>query len=103
MVARSLRYIASGSSSFSPSWNAVVGAVGETSTSACSKAAVEVARDQGAHLLRLAVVGVVVAAGQRVGAEDDAALHLVAEAGLAGRAHDVLGARVSPSGVTRRP
>ena len=39
MVARSLRYIASGSSSFSPSLNAVVGAVGETSTSACAKAA----------------------------------------------------------------
>ncbi len=38
MVAMSLRYIASGSSSFSPSLNAVVGAVGETSTSACSKA-----------------------------------------------------------------
>jgi hypothetical protein len=33
MVATSLRYIASGSSSFSPSRNAVVGAVGETSTS----------------------------------------------------------------------
>ena len=39
MVARSLRYIASGSSTFSPSLNAVVGAVGETSTSACSNAA----------------------------------------------------------------
>ena len=39
MVARSLRYIAIGSSTFSPSLNAVVGAVGETSTSACSKAA----------------------------------------------------------------
>ena len=38
MVAMSLRYIASGSSSFSPSLNAVVGAVGETSTSAWSKA-----------------------------------------------------------------
>ena len=39
MVAMSLRYIAIGSSSFSPSRNAVVGAVGETSTSACSNAA----------------------------------------------------------------
>ena len=39
MVAMSLRYIASGSSSFSPIRNAVVGAVGETSTSACSNAA----------------------------------------------------------------
>ena len=39
MVARSLRYIATGSSSFSPSLNAVVGAVGETSTSAFANAA----------------------------------------------------------------
>jgi hypothetical protein len=39
MVARSLRYIASGSSTFSPSRNAVVGAVGLTSTSAFSNAA----------------------------------------------------------------
>ena len=38
MVARSLRYIAIGSSTLSPIGNAVVGAVGETSTSACSKA-----------------------------------------------------------------
>ena len=53
----------------------------------------EVARDQRAHLLGLAVVGVVVAAGQGVGAEDDPALHLVAEPGLAGGAHDVLGRR----------
>ena len=94
MVARSLRYIASGSSSFSPSRNAVVGAVGETSTSACSNAASKSRRDQRAHLLRLAVVGVVVAAGQGVGAEDDPALHLVAEAGVAGGPHDLLGARV---------
>ena len=39
MVATSLRYIASGSSMRSPSLNGVVGAVGETSTSAFSKAA----------------------------------------------------------------
>src|SRR5690606_30523218 len=39
MVAMSLRYIASGSSSFSPNLNAVVGAVGETSTSAFANAA----------------------------------------------------------------
>ena len=54
----------------------------------------EVALDQGPHLLRLPVVGVVVAAGERVGAEDDPPLHLLAEAGVAGRAHHVLGARV---------
>ena len=39
IVATSLRYIASGSSSFSPSLNAVVGAVGEISTSALANAA----------------------------------------------------------------
>ena len=55
---------------------------------------VEVARHQRPDLLRRAVVGVVVAAGQRVGAEDDAALDLVAEAGVAARGHHLLGARV---------
>ncbi len=38
MVARSLRYIASGSSTLSPIGNAVVGVVGETSTSAVANA-----------------------------------------------------------------
>ena len=50
----------------------------------------EVALHERAHLLRAAVVGVVVAGAQRVGAEDDAALHLGAEAGLARRGHDLL-------------
>ena len=50
-----------------------------------------IARDERADLLRLAVVGVVVAAGQRVCAEDDAALDLGAEALLAGQRHDLLG------------
>ena len=39
IVARSLRYMASGSSTLSPIGNAVVGVAGETSTSACSNAA----------------------------------------------------------------
>ncbi len=39
MVATSLRYMAIGSSSLSPNRNAVVGAVGDTSTSTCAKAA----------------------------------------------------------------
>ena len=39
IVATSLRYIASGSSSFSPSLNAVVGAVGVASTSTFANAA----------------------------------------------------------------
>ncbi len=51
---------------------------------------VEVALDERAHLLRAAVVGVVVAGAQRVGAEDYPALDLGAEPGLARRRHDVL-------------
>ena len=39
IVVMSLRYMASGSLSFSPSLNAVVGAAGDTSTSTCPKAA----------------------------------------------------------------
>ena len=98
IVARSLRYIASGSSTFSPSLNAVVGRGRADEHVGALERRVEVARDERAHLLGLAVVGVVVAARQRVGAEDDAALHLVAEAGLAGGAHDVLRARVAGRG-----
>ena len=86
----SLRYIASGSSIFSPSLNAVVGAAGRDEHVDLLERGVEVALDERAHLLRAAVVGVVVAGAQRVGAEDDAALDLGAEAGLAGRGHDVL-------------
>ena len=64
----------------------------------------EVLADQRAHLLRLAVVGVVVAARQGVRAQDDAALHLVAEAGLAGRPHHLLGAgRLDALGVRPQP
>ena len=45
----------------------------------------EIARDQGPHLLRLAVVGVVIAGRQYIGADQDAPAHLGAEAGGAGR------------------
>ena len=51
----------------------------------------EVALDESADLLRLAVVRVVVAGRQRVGAKDDATLHLGAESGLARRGHDCFG------------
>ena len=61
----------------------------------------EVAGDQRAHLLRLAVVGVVVARRQRVRAEDDPALDLGAEPGLAGQRHDLLGGGAAVA--TRRP
>ena len=53
---------------------------------------VEVTGDERADLLRLAVVGVVEPAGQGVGAEHDAPLHLGAEPGFAGQRHDLLGA-----------
>src|ERR1035438_4564605 len=52
----------------------------------------EVPDDQGAHLLGLAVVGVVVAARQGVGAEHDPALDLSAEPLRTGERHDLLGA-----------
>ena len=82
IVSRSERYIASGSAAFSPSLNATVGDVGETSTSKRSSGGV-LARDHRPHLLRLAVVGLVVAGRERVGAEHDPPLRLVAEAGVA--------------------
>src|SRR5918992_4447769 len=56
----------------------------------------EVLNDQGAHFLRLAVVGVVVAGRKRVGPEHDPALHFGAETlrpGARGHRHDVVGAR----------
>src|SRR5699024_5253760 len=51
----------------------------------------EVALHEGADLLGAAVVGVVVAGREGVGAQQDAALDLVAEAGAAGGLHDGLG------------
>src|SRR5690348_14494128 len=44
----------------------------------------EIFRDQRAHLLRLLIIGVVVAGGERVGTEHDAALDLLPEPKLAG-------------------
>ncbi len=41
---------------------------------------IEVALDERAHLLRLQVIGVVIARRQHIGADQDAALHLRAEA-----------------------
>ena len=61
MVKTSARYIWSGSSVFSPSWNATVGATGPAMTSHRSERLVEVAADERADLLRAQVVGVVVA------------------------------------------
>ena len=68
----------------------MVGAVGRDQHVDLRERRGEVALDQRADLLRRAVVRVVVAAGQGVGAQHDPALHLGAEAGLAGQAHDLL-------------
>ena len=78
--------MASGSSVLAPSSNAVHGLVGVTTKSKRSNTRAEVLGDLRPHLLRGPVVGVVVAAGQRVGAEHDPALDLGAEAGRAGAA-----------------
>ena len=66
------------------------GQVGVAITSQPRNAASKSRRKQRAHLLRLAVVGVVVAGREHVGAEQDAALHLGAEA-LRARAQVHLG------------
>ena len=73
------RYIASGSSARSPIRNAVVGEVGAEQQVERLEGRLEVADDQRADLLCLAVVGVVVPGRERVGAEHDPALDLVAE------------------------
>ncbi len=79
-VKKSLRYIASGSSVFSPSPKATEGEVGRDDEVELGEGGGEVGGDLGPHLLRLAVVGVVVAGGERVGAEHDPPLDLGAEA-----------------------
>ena len=70
----SARYMASGSSAFSPSLNAGVGVVGVTMASTLANASSKSRRQQAAHPLRLQVVGVVVAGAENVGAEHDAPL-----------------------------
>jgi NAD(P)H-dependent flavin oxidoreductase YrpB (nitropropane dioxygenase family) len=80
-VATSLRYIAIGSDVLLPNGNATDGEVGETSTSADSRTPCgSRSGDERAHARRLVVVRVVVAGGQGVGADHDAALDLRAEA-----------------------
>ena len=83
-VSTSDAYIASGFAARSPSLKATVGEVGVTIRSTFSNAAREVVGDLRAHALGGAVVGVVVAGRERVGAEHDAALDLGAEAVVAG-------------------
>ena len=66
-------------------------------TSTSREGVVEVAPDERPHLLRLEVVGVVVAGGEHERAEQDAPLHLGAEPRVARRA--VHRAQVVPTGV----
>ena len=80
--------------------NATVGEVGVSSRSQLSKALLEVAPDERAHALRLAVVGVVVARRERVGADQAAALDLAPEAAL-GASLSYISKTSSPG--TRRP
>ena len=79
-VYRSNRYIASGSSIFSPSLYAGVGVTGPAIRSTSLERLVEVLADQPPDLQRLQVIGVVVAGTQGVGAQHDAAFHFGAEA-----------------------
>ena len=78
-VKTSHRYICSGSPVFSPALKAGVGLVGQRITSHFSNASVEVALDQRVASSARQVVGVVVAAGEGVRADHDAALDLFAE------------------------
>ena len=59
---------------------ATVGEVGVSRRSQLLEGLLEIAPDERAHALRLAVVGVVVARRERVGADQAAALDLAAEA-----------------------
>ena len=89
-VKTSARYICSGSSTRSPIRKAGVGLVGiAIDVDAPANALLVVAPDQRAHLLRLQIVGVVVAGAQHVGAQHDAALDLGAEPCAARRAYIV--------------
>ena len=83
-VQASARYIATGSASRAPNGQATYGLVGATSASIpLPEDGVEVALDERPHLLRLQVVGVVVAGREGVRAEHDPPLHLGPEAAAA--------------------
>ncbi len=82
-VKMSARYICSGSPVFSPRRKAGVGVVGVAITSQPAKAASKSRRMSVRTFCAREVVGVVVARREREGAEDDAALHLGAEAAVA--------------------
>ena len=79
MVKISERYIATGSSTFSPILNAGNGETGATIASTCSNASRVIARDQRPDLLRLQIIRVVIARAQHVRSQHDPALALGAE------------------------
>ena len=68
-VNTSFRYIATGSSILSPSWNAAVGAGRRQERVDLLERRLEIVRDPGPHLLRLQVIGVVIAGREHVGAD----------------------------------
>ena len=101
VVKMSERYMASGSSTFSPSRKAADGAVGVTSRSALGEGGVELLPHPLQHAARPAVVGLVVAGREGEGAEHDPPLDLGAEP-LARGSRSRGPARLSASG-DRRP
>ena len=80
IASTSERYMASGFSVLAPSGNATVGEVGRDQHVELLERGGELVADHRPHLLRLAVERFVVAGRERVRAEHDAALGLVAEA-----------------------
>ena len=78
-VKTSHKYICSGSPVFSPALKAGVGLVGQRITSHFSKRVVEVPADERANFQGAEVVGVVIAAGERIRADHDPAFDFVAE------------------------
>ena len=85
-VKTSFRYMATGSAPpFSPMPKAADGAAGvRRASTPLSKASSKSSAMRRADLLRLEVIGVVVAGREHIGADQDAALHLLAEARGAG-------------------
>ncbi len=82
----SLRYISTGSAPpFSPTPKAADGVAGvRIALTPLAKAVLEILLDQGADLLRAQIIGVVIAGGEHIGADHDAAAHFVAKAFGAG-------------------
>ncbi len=83
-VKMSSRYMASGSPVFSPNAKAGDGVVGRQHHVDRVPGFVEVALDESADLLGLEVVRIVIAGGEDIGADQNAAADFLSEAGCAG-------------------